>query len=97
MPLYDYRCSNGEVFEAFYTMREKPDTMPCPHCGQPATSVPPAIGPSKLNSTQMRMIDATKETAETPQVVNSISGSRTAKRQPTRYTTHPLHQKLPRP
>ena len=97
MPLYDYRCPDGDVFEAFFSMHDKPDTLACPTCGQNAVSLMPAIGPSKLNSTQMRILDATKSTAETPQVVNSISGTRTGKRPSTPVTRNPLHQKLPRP
>src|SRR5699024_373305 len=97
MPLYDYKCPQGDVFEAFFTMLDKPDTLDCPHCGQNASSVLPAIGPSKLNSDQMRVLDATNATADTPQVVNSVTGSRTTTQQSTTYSTNPLHHKLPRP
>lgn len=97
MPLYDYQCPEGDVFETFFSMQEKPDTVPCPTCGQPAVSKLPAIGPSKLNSQQMRILDATKATAETPQVVSSIAGTRTGKHQSTLVSRNPLHQKLPRP
>ena len=97
MPLYDYRCPEGEVFEAFFLMHDKPDTVSCPRCGQSASSVLPAIGPSKNNSAQVRMLDATNATAETPQIVHSVAGKRTAKHQPTPNSTNPLHQKLPRP
>lgn len=97
MPLYDYRCPQGDVFEAFFTMHDKPDTLDCPNCGQRATSKLPAIGPSKRNSAQMRILDATNATAETPQVVHSPTGARTGPLHSTRYSTNPLHQKLPRP
>lgn len=97
MPLYDYRCPEGDVFEQFFTMQDKPDTVSCPRCGQTAASTIPAVGPSQLNSPAMRVLDATKATSETPRVVNSVSGSRTGKHQPTRVTKNPLHQKLPRP
>lgn len=97
MPLYDYRCPTGEVFEAFFTIADKPDTLDCPSCGQSAASMLPAIGPSKLNSPHMRVLDATNATAERPQVVNSVAGTRATQRQPTAYSTNPLHRKLPRP
>lgn len=97
MPLYDYRCPEGDVFEAFYPMHDKPTSVMCPTCGQEAPSLPPAIGLSKDNSAQMRILDATKATAETPQVVNSISGVRTSTQQTTGITRNPLHRKLPRP
>lgn len=97
MPLYDFSCPEGDVFEAFFSMRDKPDTMACPQCGQAATSRMPTIGPSQTASTQMRILDATKATAEQPKVVNSISGVRTTNRQPTAISQNPLHKKLPRP
>lgn len=97
MPLYDYRCPEGDIFEAFFTMHNKPATAACPNCGQEAAGLLPAIGLSKNNSAQMRILDATKATAETPQVVNSISGIRTGTHQPTGVTRNPLHHKLPRP
>src|SRR5690625_2683145 len=97
MPLYDYRCPSGDVVEKFFPMNEKPDSIDCPQCGQVATSVLPAIGPSKLNSPQMRALDATQATAESPNVVRSVTGTRTAGHQATQYSTNPLHQKLPRP
>ena len=97
MPLYDFRCREGDVFEAFFTMQEKPDTIACPQCGKEAASLMPAVGLSRGNSAQMRILDATKATADQPEVVNSISGTRTVKRQPTPVTTNPLHQKLPKP
>ncbi|WP_310171274.1 FmdB family zinc ribbon protein [Enteractinococcus fodinae] len=97
MPLYDYRCPQGDVFEAFFTMHDKPDTLDCPHCGQRATSKLPAIGPSQRNSAQMRILDATNATAETPQVVNSLTGTPNGRHHSPQYSTNPLHQKLPRP
>ena len=97
MPLYEYRCPEDDVFEVFFTMHDKPSTVACPQCGQAASSQLPAIGLSKLNSAAVRVLDATRATAETPQVVNSISGTRTKNRQATPVSQHPLHKKLPRP
>lgn len=97
MPLYDYKCPAGDVSEVFFTMQEKPEAIDCPMCGLSATSLVPAIGPSKLNSAGMRVLDATRASAETPEVVSTISGTRTGVHQPTTVTKNPLHQKLPRP
>jgi len=97
MPLYDYRCPEGDVVEKFFSMHDKPDTVSCPQCGQTAASLIPAVGPSQMNSRAMRTLDATKATADTPQVVNAVSGTRTGKYRPTAVTQNPLHQKLPRP
>ncbi|HIY85876.1 MAG TPA: hypothetical protein H9822_05460 [Candidatus Yaniella excrementavium] len=60
-------------------------------------SLIPAVGPSQGKTAQMRLLDATKATADRPEVVNSIAGTRTAKRQSTAMTTNPLHRKLPKP
>src|SRR5690625_7855716 len=97
MPLYDYRCPSGDVVEKFFPMNEKPYSTNCPQCGQVATSVLPAIGPSKLNSPQMRALDATQATAASPNVVRSVTGTRTAGHQATQDTTNPQHQQLARP
>src|SRR5699024_12629275 len=58
MPLYDFRCPEGDGFEAFYPMHDKPGSIPCPNCGQQATGTIPAIGPSQAKSARMRAIDA---------------------------------------
>lgn len=97
MPLYDFRCPDGDVSEAFFSMQDKPDTITCPECGQDAASAMPAIAPSSPNSQNMRILDATKATAERPEVVHSVSGKRTAPRQPTAVSSNPLHHKLPKP
>lgn len=39
MPTYDYRCTNGHVFEVFHGIKD--DTpRTCPECGAAATRVP---------------------------------------------------------
>ena len=44
MPIYEYRCENGHVFEALQKMTDEPLTE-CEECGAPASRVltPPAI------------------------------------------------------
>ena len=44
MPIYEYKCENGHVFEAMQRMSDEPLTA-CEECGAPATRVltPPAI------------------------------------------------------
>jgi putative FmdB family regulatory protein len=44
MPIYEYKCENGHVFEAIQKMSEEPLTE-CEECGAPAVRVltPPAI------------------------------------------------------
>src|SRR5699024_10708934 len=97
MPLYDFRCPEGDVFEAFFMMQEKPDTVSCPQCGKDAASLMPAVGPSQGKAAQMRVLDATTSTADQPEEVNSLSATRTAKRHPTAITTNPRHHICPKP
>lgn len=44
MPIYEYKCENGHVFEAIQKMTDEPLTE-CEECGAPASRVltPPAI------------------------------------------------------
>jgi putative FmdB family regulatory protein len=38
MPIYEYRCNNGHVFEVFQSMSEEPVTT-CEECGAPVERV----------------------------------------------------------
>jgi putative FmdB family regulatory protein len=44
MPIYEYKCDNGHVFDAIQKMTDEPLTR-CEECGAPAARVltPPAI------------------------------------------------------
>ena len=44
MPIYEYKCENGHVFDAIQKMTDEPLTE-CEECGAPASRVltPPAI------------------------------------------------------
>jgi putative FmdB family regulatory protein len=44
MPIYEYKCENGHVFEAIQKMSDEP-LRECQECGAPASRVltPPAI------------------------------------------------------
>lgn len=44
MPIYEYKCENGHVFEALQKMTDEP-LRECEECGAPASRVftPPAI------------------------------------------------------
>ncbi len=44
MPIYEYKCENGHVFEALQKMTDEP-LRECQECGAPASRVftPPAI------------------------------------------------------
>ncbi len=74
-------------------MATAPADTPCPGCsGQARRRIgAPALGAG--NSPGIRVQDATRATADSPDVVRSLPASR--RRVPV--TTNPLHRKLPRP
>ncbi|NVN52096.1 zinc ribbon domain-containing protein [Mycolicibacterium hippocampi] len=95
MPSYTFRCRQDCVdFVEQHPIAAPPDTAACPECGDPARRMigKPALGAG--GSSQMRLQDATRASAESPDVVTNIpAGNRRA----TRVSTNPLHRKLPRP
>ena len=94
MPLYDFRCPDGTTFEAAFPMTEVPDATVCPECNQQSPRQMSSPRLSIATSAQFKLIDATKRSAHEPEVVSGRTGS---SRQGTRYTSNPLHRKLPRP
>jgi len=95
MPTYSFRCDAGDVFDAVFSMSEVPDTTVCLHCESQARRVPPAPFLSQAGSSAYGLIDQAARSAHEPQVVSgSLPGASRAT--PTRYTTNPLHAKLPR-
>jgi putative FmdB family regulatory protein len=92
---YEYRCAEGSLFEASHPLGHAPETMPCPSCGGPAHRriSPPHL--SRTGSSAFRLIDATERSAAEPEVVDStIPGT---PRRVQKYSSNPLHRKLPRP
>jgi putative FmdB family regulatory protein len=55
MPLYEYRCPDGDEVEVFHKVDERPEVV-CPTCGQPAERVLtlPMIHNQYHFSTQLR-------------------------------------------
>ncbi|WAC57479.1 FmdB family zinc ribbon protein [Gordonia sp. SL306] len=95
MPTYVYRCSEScDDFTEQHSMSSIPDESTCPECGHEARRVigAPALGAG--NSAAVRLQDATRSTADSPQVVSSVPGRR---RRPTPVSANPLHRKLPKP
>lgn len=95
MPTYAFACrACGNTFDQRHSMAEVPDQAECPECSQPA---PRTISNPRLgigNTTAMKLQDATRATADAPQVVTQLPGRA---RKPTPVSRNPLHQKLPRP
>lgn len=94
MPLYDFRCPNGTVFESSYSMTKVPDSTECPECRQQAQRQMSSPRLSIANTAEFKLIDSTKRSAHEPELVSGRTGS---PKQSMRYTHNPLHQKLPRP
>ncbi|MEC5181587.1 FmdB family zinc ribbon protein [Arthrobacter sp. CG_A4] len=95
MATYEYRCSDGSLFEETHPMGKAPDAVPCPSCGAPSRRLISAPHFSKAGSQAFRLIDATKRSAAEPDVVTSRLPGTPRRLQP--YSSNPLHRKLPRP
>lgn len=96
MPLYEYRCPDCSVFELMLPMGSAPQVAPCPTCQGDAGRRMSAPNLSQTGSSAFQLIDSANRSAHEPTVVESrIPGARTGKTQ--RFTSNPLHQKLPRP
>lgn len=96
MPIYEYRCPDCAVFERVFGMQSVPDSLNCPTCPGTARRRISAPRLSKVDSAAFGLIEATERSASEPAVVSSPApGRRSGPRQ--KYTSNPLHQKLPRP
>ncbi|MCA0158099.1 zinc ribbon domain-containing protein [Tsukamurella sp. M9C] len=94
MPTYEFRCARCGPFDATFSMRDVPDATAC-RCGDPAPRgvTAPQIG--RADRGAMRLLDATKATAERPAVVGSPAGAPRPGRGPA--PSDPRHARLPRP
>lgn len=95
MPNYDFRCAEGCLFEASYSMTQVPQHVACPACGQDARRLMSAPYLAATNSAAFRVIDSVARSAHEPPVVSSLparvpGGTRLA-------SQNPLHRKLPQP
>ncbi|ADG78340.1 FmdB family zinc ribbon protein [Tsukamurella paurometabola] len=91
MPTYEFRCRSCGPFDAVYSMREVPDSAACT-CGAAA---PRGITAPRLGSgatSAIRLIDATRATAERPAVVSAPP-----RRAGGGAPSNPRHAALPRP
>lgn len=69
-----------------------PSEVTCAECAEPARRVFTSAALGRGDSQAMRILDATRSTAENPSVVRSVPGG--DRNRP--ITTNPLHRKLPR-
>lgn len=94
MTTYLYSCPACSRFEASFAMGTAPRTVACPRCGTSAERrfSSPQIGLADRG--RMSLIDRTRASAESPDVVSAVPGT---PRRRTPVTTDPRHQRLPRP
>ncbi|MCV7180386.1 zinc ribbon domain-containing protein [Mycolicibacterium murale] len=94
MVLYAFRCVEGcGDIQQDHAMDQRPDAVPCPRCDAQArrTIGSPSLG--RADAAAMALHDATRATADRPQVVSQLPASPAARP----VTRNPAHQKLPRP
>ncbi|GAA4758396.1 zinc ribbon domain-containing protein [Citricoccus nitrophenolicus] len=96
MPLYEFRCPAGTTTDLSFSMATVPSFVDCPDCGAPAPRQISVPRLSRAGSPAMQVMDRTRRSAESPEVVTSIPAE-SGRRAVPRHTQHPLHQKLPRP
>ncbi|NKY18206.1 FmdB family zinc ribbon protein [Tsukamurella spumae] len=94
MPTYEFRCSSCGPFDAVFSMREVPESTEC-RCGSPARRgiTAPRLGSGA--SAAMKLLDATRATAENPAVVSAPTGR--ARGGGGGAPSNPRHAALPRP
>ncbi|TFB91656.1 FmdB family zinc ribbon protein [Cryobacterium sp. HLT2-28] len=96
MPIYEYRCAEGQEFEVILPMGLAPDLLSCPTCQGTAKRRMSAPTLSLAGTSAYKLIDSANRSAHEPTVVDSrIPGVRAGT--PQLITTNPLHRKLPRP
>ena len=96
MPIYEFRCVDCADFELILPIGTAPDVAACPTCQGDARRRITAPNVSRTGSSAFALIDAANRSAHEPSVVGGAKpGVRTGTTQ--RYTSNPLHQKLPRP
>ena len=96
MPTYEYRCPECADFDLIFPMFSVPDAVSCPTCTAPATRRMSAPRLSSAGSAAFGLIEQTQRSAHEPAVVNTPGPGRRSGPAP-RYTSNPLHHKLPRP
>lgn len=94
MPIYTFKCADGDIFEKHFSMASVPDELECSTCGQQAARIITSVRLSRAGSPVHTLLDQTARSAHEPEVVSSLPGA-PRKQQPV--SQNPLHRKLPKP
>ena len=94
MPTYEFRCDSCGPFDAVFSMSTVPQATAC-RCGASARRgiTAPRLGSGASGA--MRLLDATKATAERPAVVGAPAGR--PRTTGAAAPSDPRHARLPRP
>lgn len=93
---YEFRCAEHGVITVAVPMTEVTGTIPCPTCGAAARRLFSAPQLALGDSTARRIIDATRRSADQPQVVTAPVGQPLSARR-RRPLADPRTAKLPKP
>ena len=98
MATYTYRCSDDGPADATYPIGTAPPEMDCPACGRSVKRVYTSPMMSAVDPARMQLIDSTRATADSPEVVTSIPRGGRINSKPTPMAPpDPRLRKLPRP
>lgn len=95
MALYQYRCVRHGNIEVLMSMGTAPESITCKVCGQPAKRVFTAPMIPHPDQAVIHAIENSELSAHEPEIVTSVP--RAGQKKPTRFTTDPRHQRLPKP
>lgn len=98
MATYEYSCADHGMTEVDLPMGTAPQSVECPECKEPAKRVYSSPMVSSVDQGRMKLIDSTKASADTPEVVSSVPRGGRINSKPTPMAPpDPRLQKLPRP
>ena len=98
MANYTYRCAEHGPADHTYPVGTAPRHAQCPNCGAPAKRVYSSPMLSAVDGKRMSLIDSTKASADSPEVVSAVPrGGRINSRPTPMAPPDPRLKKLPRP
>lgn len=95
MPLYEFKCGEGHLFEAMLPMSATTRERPCPQCNAVAKRLVSSPAFNNGNRSIVNAIESAERSAYEPEVVHSLPGANT--KRPTPVSHDPRHKALPKP